>query len=398
MADTRKDNDSRLGTYAPTVAAGKAAQAFIPPALPPMPPLQLEPMLGLLEQAQVAVGKLEGLAQLLADVDRFIYAYVRKEALLSSQIEGTQSSLSDLLLHEIEAAPGVPAEDVEEVSNYVAAMRAGLARIRDGYPITLNLMRDLHRILLQGQRGRNKDPGELRRSQVWIQDGYGRVSFVPPPADQVLPLIGDLEKYINEEKPSLPVLVRAALIHAQFETIHPFHDGNGRLGRLLITLFLCAAGIMREPILYLSLYFKINRNEYYRALQDIRQKGAWEQWIEFFLRGVAEVANEAATTALELTDLIKTDRDKIRARPGRSNAAVYKVYELIEKQIYATVPNVQKELKVSGPTARAALIELLDLGIAKEVTGQQRNRVYVYTRYLEILQRGAEPIKRGRAD
>ncbi|MBI3526994.1 MAG: Fic family protein [Betaproteobacteria bacterium] len=392
MADDKKDN-SRLGNYVPTVAAGKAAQAFIPPVLPPVPPLQLEPMLGLLEQAQVAIGKLEGLAQLLPDVDRFIYAYLRKEALLSSQIEGTQSSLSDLLLHEIEAAPGVPAEDVEEVSNYVAAIRAGLSRVREGYPVTLNLMRDLHRILLQGQRGRNKDPGELRRSQVWIQDGYGRINFVPPPADQVLPLLGKLEKYINEEKPSLPVLVRAALIHAQFETIHPFHDGNGRLGRLLITLFLCAGGLMREPTLYLSLYFKINRNEYYRALQDIRQKGAWEEWVEFFLRGVAEVANEAATTARELTDLIKTDRDKILARSGRSNAAVYKVYDLMEKQIYATVPNVQKELNVSAPTARSALVELLNLGIVKEVTGQDRNRVYVYTSYLEILQRGAEPIK-----
>jgi Fic family protein len=378
----------------PTIAAGQSAKAFIPPPLPPDPPLSMGPLLPLLEQANLAVGQLEGIAQFLPDIDRFIYAYVRKEALLSSQIEGTQSSLSDLLLHEIDAAPGVPVNDVEEVSNYVAAMRSGLERVRkDGYPITLNLLRDLQRLLLQGQRGRTKDPGELRRSQVWLQDGYGRVSFVPPSADQVLPLLGDLEKYINEEKPSLPILVRAALVHAQFETIHPFHDGNGRLGRLLITLMLCAGNVIREPILYLSLYFKVNRDAYYHALQQIRLKGAWEEWIEFFLRGIVEVAGQAVSTARELTALFQADRNKILARSGWSNAAVFKVYDLLEKQIYATVPNVQKQLAISAPTARGALTELLKLGIAKEVTGQKRNRVYVYETYLEILQRGTEPIK-----
>ena len=394
MADDKKETNPRLGHYVPTIAAGQPAKAFIPPPLPPVPPLDLGPLLPLLEEANLAVGQLEGLAQLLPDVDRFIYAYIRKEALLSSQIEGTQSSLSDLLLHEIDAAPGVPVNDVEEVSNYVAAMRSGLARIQDeGYPITINLLRDMHRLLLQGQRGKNKDPGEFRRSQVWLQDGYGRVTFVPPPADQVIPLLGDLEKYINEEKPSLPVLVRAALAHAQFETIHPFHDGNGRLGRLLITLMLCAGNVMREPTLYLSLYFKVNRDAYYHALQQIRVKGAWEEWIDFFLKGIVEVAGQAASTARELTALVKADRAKILARSGRRNAAVFKVYDLMENQIYATVPNVQKELAISAPTARSGLNELLTLGIVKEVTGQERNRVYVYEKYLEILQRGAEPIR-----
>ncbi len=394
MAEDKKANDPRLGHYVPTIAGGKPAQAFIPPPLPPIPPITIGPLLPLLDQANLAVGQLEGLAQSLPDIDHFIYAYIRKEALVSSQIEGTQSSLSDLLLHEIDAVPGVPVNDVEEVSNYVAAMRSGLERVRtDGYPITLNLLRDLHRILLRGQRGRNRDPGELRRSQVWLQDGYGRVSFVPPPADQVLPLLGDLEKYINEENPSLPMLVRAALVHAQFETIHPFHDGNGRLGRLLITLMLCANNVMREPILYLSLYFKINRDAYYHALQQIRLKGAWEEWIEFFLRGVAEVAGEAASTARELAALFKADRTKILARSGRRNAAIFQVYDLLEKQIYATVPNVQKELKISAPTARSALTELLALKIVNEVTGQERNRIYVYEKYLTVLQRGAEPIK-----
>jgi Fic family protein len=334
------------------------------------------------------------MAQMLPDVDRFIHTYVRKEALVSSQIEGTQSSLSDLLLHEIHAVPGVPMDDVEEVSTYVAAIRYGVQMVRDEeHPLTLNLMRDLHRMLLQGQRGKNEDPGEFRRSQVWLQDGYGKVSFVPPTADQVIPLLSEMEKYINEEKPSLPALVRAALVHAQFETINPFHDGNGRLGRMLITLMLCAANVMHEPILYLSLHFKVNRDAYYNALDDIRRKGAWEEWVAFFLRGVVEVAGQAIDTVNTLTALFKADREKILAHGGRVNATVFRVHELLQKQIYASVPNLEKQLKVSAPTARAALTELLELGIVKEVTGQQRNRVYVHEKCLDLLQQGAEPIR-----
>jgi|ERR1700674_1770718 Fic family protein len=394
MTDLKKETNPRLGRTVPTVAAGQPAQAFIPPPLPPDPPLEISAMLPLLEQAQLAVGKLDAMGEMLPDVDRFIYTCVRKEALVSSQIEGTQSSLSDLLLHEIDAVPGVPADDVKEVSNYVVAIRHGVQKVQDeAYPLTLNLMRDLHRMLLQGQRGKNKDPGEFRRSQVWLQDGYGRVSFVPPTADNVIPLLGELEKYINEEKPSLPALVRAALVHAQFETIHPFHDGNGRLGRMLITLMLCAANVMHEPILYLSLYFKVNRDAYYHALDNIRRKGAWEEWVEFFLRGVVEVAGQAIDTVRTLTTLFKADRGKILARSNRANATIFRVHDLLQKQVYASVPNLQKQLDVSAPTARAALTELQELGIVKEVTGQQRNRVYVYEKCLDILQQGADPIK-----
>jgi Fic family protein len=363
--------------------------------LPPNPPLDLAGVLPLLEQANIAVGKLDAMAQMLPDVDRFIYTYVRKEALVSSQIEGTQSSLSDLLLHEIDAVPGVPTDDVEEVSNYVAAIRYGIQKVRDeDYPLTLNLTRDLHRMLLQGRRGSNKDPGEFRRAQVWLQDNYGRVSFVPPTAENIVPLLGDLEKYINEEKSALPVLIKAALAHAQFETIHPFHDGNGRLGRLLITLMLCAAKIMQEPILYLSLYFKAHRNDYYDALQAIRLKGAWEQWVVFFLRGVVEVADQGIATIKALTGLFKADKEKILAHGIRGNATVFRVHDHLQKHIYATVPNLEKELRVSAPTARGALTELLQLGIVKEVTGQQRNRVYVYEQCLDILRQGADPIKK----
>lgn len=396
MSEIKKEYGSNpsLGGYVPTVAASQPAQAFIPPPLPPDPPLEMSPLLPLLEQAQLALGKLDATAQMLPDVDRFIYTYVCKEALVSSQIEGTQSSLSDLLLHEIDALPGVPVNDVEEVSNYVAAIRYGIQRVRDeDYPITLNLLRELHGILLQGQRGRNKDPGEFRRSQVWLRDGYGKVSFVPPTGDNVIPLLGDVEKYINEERPSLPAIVKAALVHAQFETIHPFHDGNGRLGRLLITLMLCAAKVMHEPVLYLSVHFKVHRDAYYNALENVRKKGAWEDWVEFFLRGVVEVAAQAVDTARALTAIFKVDREKILARPGRSNTTVFRVHDLLQKQIYASVPNLEKELGVTAPTARAALNDLLALGIVKEVTGQQRNRVYVYDKALDILQEGASPIR-----
>jgi Fic family protein len=333
------------------------------------------------------------MAELLPDVDRFIYTYVRKEALVSSQIEGTQSSLSDLLLHEIRAVPGVPINDVEEVSNYVAAIRHGIQRVRDEeYPITLNLMRDLHRILLQGQRGREKDPGEFRRSQVWLQDAYGRVSFVPPTAERLMDLLGEMEKYINEARPTLPTIVRAALVHAQFETIHPFHDGNGRLGRLLIMLMLIGGKIMREPVLYLSLHFKLHRDAYYNALSNIRKKGAWEDWVVFFLRGVVDVAGEAVGTAQRLMALFESDRDKILGCPGRGHASALRVHDALEKQIYVSVPNLEEKLGLTAPTARAALNQLLEIGIVKEVTGQQRNRVYVYAAALEILQEGANPI------
>jgi Fic family protein len=394
MEDLKKGSNPRLGHYVPTVVGGKPAQAFIPPPLPPDPALDLTNLLPLLEQAHLAVGKLDGLAQTLPDIDRFIYAYVRKEALVSSQIEGTQSSLSDLLLHEIDAVPGVAAGDVEEVSNYIAAIRYGVQKVRDEqFPVTLNLLRDLHRMLMHGQRGQNKDPGEFRRSQVWLQDAYGRVGFVPPTWDMVVPLLGDMEKYINEENPQLPVIIKAALAHAQFETIHPFHDGNGRLGRLLIMLMLSAGEVMHEPILYLSLYFKVNRDAYYDALDQIRRTGAWEEWVAFFLKGVVEVAGQAIDTARALSALFSADRARILARPGRGHANAIRVHDLLQKQVYGSVPNVEKELGITAPTARAALNELVTIGIVKEVTGNQRNRIYVYEKTLELLQLGAEPIR-----
>jgi Fic family protein len=248
-------DNQRLGTYMVSSTAGETVRAFVPPPLPPVPPVRLDSLQVLLEQANQALGRLDGLAAFLPDVSLFIYAYVRKEAVLSSQIEGTQSSLSDLLLFENQEAPGVPIEDVQEVSNYVAALYHGLKRMRDGFPLSLRLIREIHEILLSHGRGSDKDPGEFRKSQNWIGGTRpGNAAFVPPPPTLVMQCMGQLEKFLHDETQGLPLLVRAALIHVQFESIHPFLDGNGRLGRLLITFLLCTGGTLTEPILYLSLF------------------------------------------------------------------------------------------------------------------------------------------------
>ena len=260
-------------------------RAYIPPPLPPRPALDLELLYEKLEAANRALGRLDGVTSILPDTPLFLYMYVRKEALLSSQIEGTQSSLSDLLLYESDIAPGVPIDDVLEVSNYVAAMNLGLQRIRERVPNSNRLLREIHGVLLSKGRGSRKDPGEFRRSQNWIGGTRpGNARFVPPPPDKVADCMGDLEKYIHEKSKRLPLLIRAALAHVQFETIHPFLDGNGRLGRLLITLMLQAEGVLREPVLYLSLFLKTHRDTYYDLLQQVRKSGDWEVWLEFFQR------------------------------------------------------------------------------------------------------------------
>src|SRR6266481_5476269 len=277
------EKSSRLGPYVSTTTAGETVRAFVPPPLPPDPPVDLSGLHQHLDRANQAVGRLDGLTTLLPDTRLFLYLYVRKEALLSSQIEGTKSSFSDLLLFENEAVPGVPIDDVEEVSNYVAAMQHGLRRIKGGFPLSLRLIREIHGILLRGGRGANKTPGEFRRSQNWIGGSRpGNAAFVPPPPERLMECLDHFEHFLHDEKHKLPVLVEAGLIHVQFETIHPFLDGNGRLGRLLITLLLCAKGVLREPLLYLSLYFKTHRQRYYDLLQRVRTEGVWEEWIEFF--------------------------------------------------------------------------------------------------------------------
>jgi len=368
-------------------------RAFIPPGLPPDPPVKLAGLYQHLDGANQALGRLDGLTTLLPDTKFFLYLYIRKEALLSSQIEGTQSSFSDLLLFENDAEPSVPIDDVEEVSNYVAAMQHGLRRIAGGFPLSLRLIREIHAILLRGGRGANRTPGEFRRSQNWVGGTRpGNATFVPPPPGQLMECLDSLERLFHDEKHQLPILIKAGLIHVQFETIHPFLDGNGRLGRLLITLLLCSKGALREPLLYLSLYFKTNRDRYYELLQRVRTHGAWEEWLAFFLEGTEITARSAAEAAKQILTLFAKDRDRIQTI-GRAASSALRVHEYMQKKPLAGIGAVASELKLSIPTVTVALDHLARLGIAKEITGKRRARVFGYSRYLKILSEGTEPIE-----
>lgn len=383
----------QTGDYAVTTTAGEPVRAFIPRPLPPDPPLELETFFPLLDRANQALGRLDGLSTLLPDTEMFLYLYVRKEAVLSSQIEGTQSSLSDLLLFENKAAPGVPIDDVREVSNYVAAMQHGLTRLREGFPLSLRLVREIHGILLRGGRGAERTPGEFRHSQNWIGGTRpGNATYVPPPPDRLMECLDSLEKFLHDETQTLPLLVQLGLIHVQFESIHPFLDGNGRLGRLLITLLLCARGALREPLLYLSLYFKTHRSLYYDLLQRVRTEGVWELWLEFFLEGAETTAKQAADTAVELISLFEEDRKRIQSI-GRSALSALRVHEYMQKKPLIDIGAAARVLDLSVPTVSGALARLEGLGIAKETTGKVRDRVFAYTRYLEIVSAGTEPIR-----
>jgi Fic family protein len=365
----------------------------MPPPLPPEPGVDLTGLFQQLDRANQALGRLDGLTTLLPDTRLFLYLYVRKEALLSSQIEGTKSSFSDLLLFENEAAPGVPIDDVEEVSNYVAAMQHGLRRIKAGFPLSLRLIREIHGILLRGGRGANKTPGEFRRSQNWIGGSRpGNAAFVPPPPERMMECLDLFERFLHDEKHKLPALVEAGLIHVQFETIHPFLDGNGRLGRLIITLLLCAKGILREPLLYLSLYFKTHRQRYYDLLQRVRTEGVWEEWVEFFLEGTETTARQASETAVQILHLFEADRKKIRAM-GRKAASSLAVHEYLQAHPLTKIGPAAKDLKLSIPTVTSALETLTKLKVAKEATGKRRDRLFAYPRYLNILSEGTEPLR-----
>ncbi len=385
------------GRYETTSVGGETVRAFIPNPLPPDPPLVLQgPIQLLLEQAHLSLGRLDSVSTLLPDPNLFLYAYVRKEAVLSSQIEGTQSSLSDLLLFELEQAPGVPLDDVTEVSNYVAAMEHGLDRLKGGFPVSARLIREIHSKLLAGGRGSSKDPGEFRRSQNWIGGSRpGNAVFVPPPYTVVQDCISDLEQFIHEDPSSLPILIRAALVHAQFETIHPFLDGNGRVGRLLITFLLCHAGILREPLLYLSVYFKQNRDEYYRLLDIIRKEGDWEAWIMFFLEGVARTADSAVATARRLVALFDEDRKKIQTGGRRAGSAL-RVYDILKTRPILTLQQTAQRADLSFPATGTGMDLLAESGIARELTGKRRNRIFAYDRYLAILGEGQTRFVSGR--
>jgi Fic family protein len=389
MSDPEKN--LRLGRFVETPLAGEIVRAFVPPPLPPAPPVDVLALLERLSLAERALGRLDGITMLLPRQELFLYMYVRKEAVLSSQIEGTQSTLSDLLRFEIEAQAGQPIDDIREVSNYVDAMMYGLGRLEE-LPLSLRLIREMHERLLQSGRGGTKNPGEFRRSQNWIGGTRpGNALFVPPPTTELDACLDALERFMHEEDSRLPALIKAGLLHVQFETIHPFLDGNGRIGRLLVTLYLCVNGVLRKPLLYLSLYLKTHRNDYYRLLQEVRERGAWEAWLEFFLTGVADTANQAFDAATQIVELFKEDRERITAESERAGSAL-RVHELLQQNPYLTANQLVERTGLTAPTVNAALADLQRLGIVEEVTGRRRGRVFGYRRYLAILSEGTDPL------
>jgi Fic family protein len=381
------------GHYEVRNIGGEQVRAFMPLPLPPTPALDLSGKRQLLlEQALLSLGRLDSISTLLPDPHLFLYAYVRREAVLSSQIEGTQSSLSDLLLFELEEVPGVPLDDVVEVSNYVAALEHGIARLQGGFPFSNRLVREIHAALLSRGRGSDKSPGEFRRSQNWIGGTRpGKARFVPPSPQHVEDCMADLERFIHERNSMLPALIKAALAHVQFETIHPFLDGNGRVGRLLIVLMLQSARILNQPLLYLSLYFKQNRKEYYRLLNRVRIHGDWESWVDFFLKGVEATSASAVETAQNLVRLFVDDSALIRGL-GRSSRSTLLVFEALRKQPLVSLNELCESTDLTFPTVAKAMDSLTELGIAREFTGRRRNRIFAYDNYLSILSEGTEPL------
>ena len=379
------------GRFETTTVGGEQVRAFVPAPLPPEPPLVIEGALQqAFESAVLGIGRLDAVSTLLPDKSLFLYAYVRKEAVLSSQIEGTQSSLSDLLLFELNEAPGVPLDDVVEVSNYVAALEHGLTRLREGFPLSNRLIREIHAVLLSRGRGSGKDPGEFRRSQNWLGGTRpGNAVFVPPPHTEVPDAMSALETFLHAKDDGLPVVTRAGLAHVQFETIHPFLDGNGRVGRLIITLLLCHTGILREPLLYLSLYLKQNRARYYELLTQVRNTGDWEAWLAFFFEGVDRTAHEAVATAQRIEEMFRVDRSRIETTGRRAGSAL-RVHEALKARPILSMPEVSKSSGLSFPAASSGMERLVELGLARELTGKRRNRLFVYDQYLSTLSEGTE--------
>lgn len=381
------------GRYELITTSGETVRAFFPAPLPPVPALNFTPARQrLLERAVLACGRLDGVSDLLPDPDIFLYAYVRREALLSSQIEGTQSSLSDLLLFELEETPGVPFDDVVEVSSYVAALDLGLARLRGGMPICGRLLREVHGKLMERGRGAGKLPGEFRRSQNWIGGTRpGNARFVPPPPEQVQPCMAELELFLHSGDP-YPTLIAAGLAHVQFETIHPFLDGNGRVGRLLIALILHEAGVLRQPLLYLSLFLKEHRDEYYRHLDQVRVSGDWESWVDFFLEGVAATATSAVLTSHRLLALFRNDEEHLTRIAPRAGNSLLRVLKALRERPVTTIQQLSQRADVSFATSAKAVAALVDAGIARELTGGRRNRIYAYQQYIHILNEGGQPL------
>ena len=383
---------TRLGRFVSVTTAAETVRAFVPPILPPLPAIELAPLIEPLVQAERALGRLDGVSVMLPDHELFLFMYVRKEALLSSQIEGTQSTLSDLLRFETQAEAGRPVDDIREVSNYVRAMMHGLERI-ETLPLSLRLIREMHAELMRDTRGGAMDPGQFRRSQNWIGGTRpGNALFVPPPVHELDACLHALELFLHETASGLPALIKAGLIHVQFETIHPFLDGNGRIGRLLITLYLCAQGVLAKPLLYLSLFLKTHRAQYYHLLQQVRLGGAWEPWLAFFLSGVAETANQAFDAANRISALFAADRRRIAETGAQRTGSMLRAHEVLQRNPYATAQTVASGTQLSMPTTNAVLADLERIGLVREVTGRQRGRVFCYAAFLAILAEGTDPL------
>lgn len=388
---TDPSSNPRLGHYLESPVAGEMVRAFVPPPLPPVPTIDVLALMDPLGRAERALGRLDGITMLLPRQELFLYMYVRKEAVLSSQIEGTQSTLSDLLRFETEAEAGQPFDDIREVSNYVDAMMFGLERL-EKLPLSLRLIREMHARLLQSGRGGTKSPGEFRRSQNWIGGTRpGNAMFVPPPPTELDACLDTFEQFMHEKESRLPALIKAGLLHVQFETLHPFLDGNGRIGRLLVTLYLCANGVLQKPLLYLSLFLKTHRAEYYQLLQEVREQGAWETWLDFFLTGVADTANQAFDAATRIVELFREDRERITVESGRASSAL-RIHDIFLQNPYLTANQLVERTGLTAPTVNAALADLERLGVVDEVTGRKRGRVFSYRHYLAILSEGTDPL------
>ncbi|MCC3406613.1 MAG: Fic family protein [Microcoleus sp. PH2017_10_PVI_O_A] len=380
----------RAGQWVRQGSGETSYEAFIPAPLPPDPAIMVDSALQRrLEAAGFALGRLDGIGRLLPGPEELLYSYIRKEAVLSSQIEGTQSSIADLLLHENQAVPGVVLEDVQEVSNYIGALSYGIERLST-LPLSLRLIRESHERLVRGTRGDRKAPGEFRRSQNWI--GGSKPSdamFVPPPPHELPDILSAFEKFLHSAE--YPVLLKVGLAHGQFETIHPFLDGNGRVGRMLIALMLVEEGVLERPWLYVSLHFKKHRDKYYRLLQEVRTQGNWEEWLIFFLEGVTTIANQATEKIRALMALFERDRKVVeQSRKGSIYQSVavqsnLTVYDYLKKKIAIRIPETADACGTTKPTVKRAIEDLQQLGIVTEVTGKPRNKVYLYQEYLDIL-------------
>lgn len=379
------------GRYLTTLYGEEVVRAFVPDPLPPKPPIAWSTALQQkVDRAMAALGRLDSVGTVLPNTELFLYMYVRKEAVVSSMIEGTQSSLTDLLLYELEEEPGVPLDDVQEVSRYVAALTHGLTRLAEGFPLSLRLIREMHEVLLRSGRGSAQQPGEFRRTQNWIGGTRpGNAIFVPPPPEDVLAGMGALELFWHDQPEPTPVLVKAALAHVQFETIHPFLDGNGRLGRLLITLLLSAQGVLSQPLLYLSLYFKTHRQHYYHLLNHVRITGDWEAWLDFFADAVIATTDQAVETATTILSQTATDQQRI-AELGRAAVSAGLVHDTLIEHPIATAQLLSERTGLSQATVNKALTNLTQLEIVAERTGKKRSRIFAYETLIAILNEGTE--------